>query len=213
MRINHTEYKLRVTSDALIRESLILLLNKELRAHQDYDDDIRIIAELGVQHGDSRVDVAVINGVMHGYEIKSDLDTLNRLEDQERAFSDVFDRMTLVVGKTHLREALEMVPDWWDIWIAKMDSDGSVAFRIIREGERNPNPSLLSIARLLWKQEALRILEEIDCANGFYSKSCDQIYERLVSRLDHETLANKVRKTLCFRNEWRVDQPLMTSGG
>jgi hypothetical protein len=60
---------------------------------------VRIIEELGVVHGKSRIDIAVINGLMHGYEIKSDKDTLQRLPEQMNMYNSVFNKVTLVVGK------------------------------------------------------------------------------------------------------------------
>ena len=36
----------------------------------------RIVDDLGLRHGVARVDVAVVNGIIHGYELKSDKDNL-----------------------------------------------------------------------------------------------------------------------------------------
>ena len=38
-----------------------------------------VIDELGICQGSARIDMAVVNGSLNGYEIKSDLDTLARL--------------------------------------------------------------------------------------------------------------------------------------
>ena len=54
-----------------IRVTLIDELNR-INAQHDY----RIIEELAVCDGEARVDVAVANGRLCGYEIKSDADTL-----------------------------------------------------------------------------------------------------------------------------------------
>lgn len=74
------------TDDAIIRKYLKEYLAK---AHKD-DKRVRTVDELGINHGDVRADIAVVNGVFHGYEIKSDLDTLNRLPRQAEAYSEVF---------------------------------------------------------------------------------------------------------------------------
>lgn len=63
--------------------------------------------------GACRVDVCVINGHLHGYEIKSDVDTLRRLPLQQQFYSDVLDKATIVVGQRHLDHALETLPAWW----------------------------------------------------------------------------------------------------
>lgn len=41
-----------------------------------------VVEELGLFHGASRVDLAVVGRSLHGYEIKSDRDSLDRLEQQ-----------------------------------------------------------------------------------------------------------------------------------
>jgi hypothetical protein len=44
-----------------------------------------VINELGVAHGASRIDIAVINGHFRGLEIKSDADNLSRLPSEVSA--------------------------------------------------------------------------------------------------------------------------------
>lgn len=197
------------TTDLIIRSALM----EDLKKRHAQDKKLRIIEELGVNHGTARIDIAVVNGIMHGYEIKSDQDTLLRLPEQMNIFGAVFDKITLVVGKYHLYNAINMVPDWWGITVAKIDSDGSVIFNLIREGENNKEQDRISIARLLWKEEALKILEEAGKANGFYSKPRDCIYERLSNYFDKEALGEKVRDKIFFRPEWRPDAPLILNGG
>ena len=67
------------------------------------------IEELGLCRGQVRVDLSVVNGLLHGYEIKSDRDSLRRLSGQVELYGKVFDRATLVVGERHLAEALDNV--------------------------------------------------------------------------------------------------------
>src|SRR5690242_17854466 len=57
------------------------LKSKLLREHIA-DPRTLVLDELGLRHGACRVDIAVVNGSMHGYEIKSDSDTLERLPSQ-----------------------------------------------------------------------------------------------------------------------------------
>jgi hypothetical protein len=168
------------------------------------DPDAKIIEELGLAHGAARVDIAVVNGVLHGYELKSDLDTLYRLPEQMRIYNSVFDRITLVVGKSHLHEAIKLIPDWWGITIAKsINTAGEINFSNIRATEDNPLRSSMAIASLLWREEALNILEQLNKARGVRSKTRTVIYERLVEVLDQETLRNEVRRYLRARVNWR----------
>lgn len=206
---SNTFYKMTATNDLIIR----LTLKEDLENRHAQDKKLRIIEELGVQHGIARVDIAVLNGIMHGYEIKSDQDTLQRLPEQMIIFNSVFDKMTLVVGKNHLYEAINIVPDWWGITIAKIDASGSVVFNSIREGEFNKQQDSISIAQLLWRKEALRILEEKGEAKGFYSKRRDLIYEKLAMLFNQKILSYKVREAIFLRTDWRSDAPLILNGG
>lgn len=197
------------TNDKLIRTALI----KDLEYLYKEDKDARIIEEFGVTHGAARVDIAVVNGVMHGYELKSDLDTLYRLPEQMRHYNSVFDQVTLVVGKNHVHEAMKIVPDWWGITIAKItDMDASVSFCEIRTAEQNPNQKDISIASLLWKDEALNILEEYGHAKGVRSKNRETVYSRLVEVLDMQTLKDKTRSFICSRVDWKSDLQYTLNG-
>jgi hypothetical protein len=201
-------YKATATNDIMIRSVLKGILEKR----HSQDKKVKIIEELGVQNGNARIDIAIVNRIMHGYEIKSDLDTLRRLQEQITIFNSVFDKMTIVVGKSHLYEAIRMVPEWWGIMVAKIDTNGSVIFNTIREEEINKDQDCVSVARLLWREEALKILDEINEIKGLRSKPKDFIYRKLSDILDQKTLGEKVRETLFFRADWRPDAPLIQNG-
>ena len=198
------------TNDLIIRSAL----KKKLERHHAQDKELRIIEELGVRHGTARIDVVVINGIMHGYEIKSDRDTLERLPEQMNEFNDVFDKLTLVVGKRHLYDAVNLIPDWWGIMVVKINAKNKVIFHTIREAEDNQKQVGISIARLLWREEALQILEEHDQADGVRSKPREFVYQRLADVLEADVLKERVRKTLLVpREEWRFGLAPLSHGG
>ena len=196
------------TNDAIIRRAL----KANLENFHAKDHKLRIVEELGVNHGAARIDIAVINGILHGYEIKSDRDTLLRLPEQMDIYNSVFDQVTLVVGKSHLYEAINIIPDWWGITIAKIDINNSVIFNCIREARDNSEQDSISIAKLLWRHEALGILEEAGEANGLRSKPREFIYKKLSKVFNQNILENKVREVLFFRKDWRSDAPLVLNG-
>lgn len=198
-----------LTNDRLIRTALKRSLERQYAA----DPMIRIIEELGIKHGAVRVDLALINGGIHGFELKSDKDTLSRLPYQMRVFNTVLDRVTLVVGKNHLYEAINMIPEWWGMIVAKSwETSDTVSFYKIREAGINPDPKSNAIVQLLWRQEALNILEELGCADGVRSKNRDAIYSRLTDILDIESLRTEVVDHLCARSNWRSDPPYRQDG-
>lgn len=199
-----------LTSDRSIRIALKKKLEGSFKAN---NNNVKIIDELGIQHGKARIDIAVINGIIHGYELKSDVDTLFRLPEQIRIYNSVLDKVTLVVGKKHAFEAIKIIPEWWGVTIAKaIDPHQPVTFFEIREAESNPFQDSVSMAGLLWKEEALNILENINCASGLRLKTRRLVYERLAEVLDPKTLRKKISECLCARPDWRVEIPCMPNG-
>ena len=191
------------TSDKSIRTAFKSTLFNKYKKQKE----TRIIEELGLSNGAARVDIAVVNGVIHGYEFKSDIDTLIRLPEQMNVYNSVLDKVTLVVGKNHLYNAIHLIPDWWGIVIAKVvNTENMVKFFEIRKSKSNPERDSLAIAKLLWREEALKILEELNHAKGVKSKQKHFIYERLVENLNQELLSKKVRRQLITRVGWRVDE-------
>jgi len=206
--------KMLLTNDKTIRRALLRILDKELLRYRKQGRDVQIFEELGVQHGTARIDIALVNGIMHGYEIKSDCDTLHRLPEQVEEFNAIFDKITLVVGKRHLYQAMHIIPDWWGVTMAKVDVDKGVYFQTIRKAETNHNQKGVSIARLLWRSEALSILEEQNEAEGVRSKPREFIYNRLADVLEIDIIKERVRKTLLVsRGNWRVGLTPISNGG
>ena len=199
------------TTDKSIRSAL----RKDLENIHKKDPGALIIDELGITHGSARIDLAVVNGSIHGYELKSDLDTLDRLPEQMRIYNMVLDHITLVVGKAHLHEAINIVPDWWGITIAKTTKGDSNAIRFykIREADENPVQDSVALASLLWREEALQILERIQQVDGIRSKPRSVLYHRLASVLDRRTLKKEVRERLSARTGWRAAKQRTPSDG
>lgn len=80
------------------KEIRVLLDRTEFVAYND-DPLSKVVHEFCVF--DARIDVAVINDSLHGYEIKSAVDTLKRLPAQIEAYSKVFDYLTVYTENNH----------------------------------------------------------------------------------------------------------------
>lgn len=182
-------------------------LKGRLEAEHVGEPDTLLLDELGLEHGDVRVDVAVINGELHGYELKSARDTLERLPRQVVAYSAALDRATLVVAATHLEKAAALVPAWWGINVAIAEEGGGVRVEAHRPALPNVEQQSLSVARLLWRPEVLRMLEELGAAHGVRSKPRAFLYERLTECLALAQLRERVRLALKSRTGWRAAKP------
>lgn len=186
--------------DRDVREAL----RRKVFAEHIRDANTLFVEELGIAHGEVRVDIAVVNGRFHGFEIKSDADTLQRLAAQMTAYNAVFDRVTIVVGQKHIAEVTKKVPEWWGIKLAKAGGRGAVHFEDIRAPRANDGIRAVELARLLWRDEAVRLLEARG-RRGVRGKNRAQLYEVLASELPLPELREAVRDALKTRASWRSE--------
>jgi len=161
------------------------------------------IDELGVLNGSARVDMAVVNGNLHGYEIKSATDTLDRLPSQVEAFSSVFDTVTLVVADAHMSNAIGMIPPWWGVCVATESSSG-IMLRWQREPRPNPNINPVCLASLLWRDELIRVLLEKG-VGGIRRKNREELHRLAAEEIPINELRELVRNALKTREQWRPD--------
>lgn len=187
-------------------------LHTQLWAEHHDDETTLILDELGLCQGAVRADVAVINGSLAGFEIKSDHDTLARLPNQVEVYGRVFDYLTLIVGVKHAASIRKAVPAFWGIVVATED-DGVLHLRSRRSAKRNRNVDPLAVVRLLWRDEALALLAQYDLNRGLQSKPRRRLWDALVDRLPPDELAGAVRETLRARAGWRSDRSPSRCGG
>lgn len=184
--------------DIHVREVLL----RELKEECSCEEDTLIINEMAVCQGTSRVDIAVINGSIHGYEIKSECDTLNRLPSQMYDYNRVFERVTIVTADDFLNKVKEIVPGWWGIICVK-NKDGKPILKKIKKGRKNPSQDAIALVQLLWREEALTILKKKGLQKGYLSKPKGIIYERLVELIPLKELKVEVNRLLKEREGWR----------
>lgn len=178
------------------------VLHRRLAAREAGNGHVRIVDEMSVLAGECRIDVAVINGHLEGFEIKSERDTLERLPRQVEAYSKIFDRMTMVCAERHLKSVLSTVPSWWGIEVAKLDRTGSVKLVRRREARANRDVEPEAIARLLWRGETLAALVELGADHGLRSKPRQALWTALVAALPKNKLRALVRERLRARKGW-----------
>lgn len=162
-------------------------------------EDAVIVDELKVARGSSRIDVAVVNGRIEGYEIKSDKDTLTRLSRQVELFGRVADRMTLVVGDRHLDEAKLMVPDWWSILSVSIRSGSEPSLRKVRQGRLNKGQDTRALVETLEREEVLSLLYAHELDKGFRSADYATLVDRAATSLSRVQVGEGARRMLRIR--------------
>lgn len=187
----------------MYEEKYLRKLTLELiQSEYGLNDDSRVVEEMGLAFGDSRIDVAIINGKMIGYEIKSDLDTLKRLPRQIEMYQRYFDKIFLVTTNRHLDEVMKITPANWGLYVAKTKNQTNHLYRI-RAAKKNANVDTQYVVQLLWKSEALNIVEQLGF-KGCKGKTKEDLYNLILSSLSFDSINSIVRNMLKARTTWRV---------
>lgn len=189
--------------DIDIRKTLLKSFQKQYRN----DTDTLIISELGLCQGNARIDLAIINGSIHGYEIKSEKDTLIRLSGQQDIYNKVLDFVTVVASSRHLSKIEKLVPNWWGIVEAKYKNNKSTIVEV-RPCKENATVDPSALVQLLWRDEALDILKKRNLHKGIASKPRHIIWSRIVECLPLDELRFMVTEKIKSRQYWRSDQIL-----
>ena len=176
--------------------------------HQQHSGDhgTLIRHEVGICANERRIDIAVFNGEISGYEIKSDVDTLNRLFRQADAYGRVLDRVTLVTTLRHLEKAVDLLPSWWGVVIANQNQ-GQVILKSMRKPSINTELDPFSLAQLLWRSEALEELRTRGLSKGLSKKARHYIWLTLAEAIDIAELRVLVRERVKVRPEWSACRP------
>lgn len=75
--------------------------------------------------GECRADIAILNGTITVYEIKSERDSLTRLERQIQNYRRVFSRIVVIVAENHLEDVLNAVPD--EVGVLRLTENYSIS--------------------------------------------------------------------------------------
>jgi hypothetical protein len=188
-----------VLGDSEIRSFLRLQLSQK----HGQSSRTAILEELGLCRGQVRVDLSVVNGSLHGYEIKSDRDSLRRLSGQVNLYGKVFDRATLVVVERHLANALKNIPDWWGIILAHQSATG-IRLKTVRSSRSNPRKDPRALVELLWHDDALALLEKRNAARGFRGRARWIVWDRVCEIYSLNEIAKAVREKLKVKAKKRV---------
>jgi len=168
--------------------------------------DTIVLDEFGLKNGEYRADIAVLNGKMIGYEIKTDSDTLDRLFGQIIAYNEVFDNVFIVTGPKHLDKVLKTVPYWWGVYLINQDRCNGYIFNTLRRAKKNNKKESAGIAQLLWKDEVIDILTTNYAVKTRTKSTREELYDNLTERCNATTLGKIALKYLKGRKDWRINQ-------
>ena len=183
-------------------------IHSKLLRHCHRSRNTRVIDELGLHHGKARIDIAVINGNLCGIEIKSAQDDLSRLPSQIDVYILIFNKITLVLAEKFLDDAKKMVPPWWGLVTVTEGPRGGINLNKIRVEQPNKNIKMDSLARLLWRDEVISLLESNGITSPYLREPRSVLYNMLIETINYKSLHKTVCTTLKHRENWRNHLPL-----
>jgi hypothetical protein len=120
--------------------------------------------------------------------------------------------VTVIVGGRYVERIIEAIPETWGV-IQAAPGSTSVELNPVREPTRNECVDPLSVTQLLWRDEALALLEERELARGLRSKPRRLLWQAIVDQLSPEEVGEAVRAQLKAREGWRSDPRPTQDGG
>jgi hypothetical protein len=193
---------MRPSTDAEIREALH---RKALRAFHGRTDTL-VIDELGLAHAKARIDVAIINGCVHGFEIKSAADSLARLPRQLGLYEECLEKLTIVCAEKHVPGVRKLAPRWCGILQVVKGPRGGIEFVALREPKKNPRVQAHRLAHLLWRPEAVALLTRLNAPPEVLRAPRKALYESLAAVLSVEEITAYIKESMAARQDWRSHQ-------
>lgn len=147
--------------------------------------------------GKAKADAVILNGTGTAYEIKSERDTLSRLENQMDEFRKVFACVNVVVGENHLARVQELAPD--DVGIMVLSCRHSI--QTIREAQTIPertDPSAILEAITIKEAEMMLGDLKIDpprVPNTIRYRALDEVFRSIPADVAHRQMVTTLKKT------------------
>lgn len=120
--------------------------------------DAVVVSEMVVSNWARRADIAVANGRLYGFEIKSEFDSLKRLPGQIESFQKHFDKVTVVAASKFIPYIVKNYPDEVGVLEVCVRNLG-VEFRQIRSGRICEVKDYSTISSFMTKVEIERLLK------------------------------------------------------
>jgi hypothetical protein len=148
----------------------------------------------------------VINGSLHGFEIKSAADTLMRLPQQLELYGQCLEKLTIVCAEKHLLGVCDLAPPWCGIMKVTEGPRGGIMFITVREPKRNPNVQPYRLAHLLWRSEAVAILTQANASQKVLRAPRKTLYKSLAAKFSVAEIIAFIKQSMASRQDWRPHQ-------
>ncbi|MCR5733843.1 MAG: sce7726 family protein [Lachnospiraceae bacterium] len=171
--------------DPSMREILFDTIEREYEA---LHEPLRVFEELVI--GKSRADAIIVTkDLILGYEIKSDRDSLSRLQKQVKNYDRFCDYCYVVTGIHYLEKIEDEVPNHWGIYDILEDDDGGLHLEVYRKAQKNPAERPLTKLKnqmnLLWRMELMEMIRS-NGIRGYSRKNKHKLRDLIVEKIGKE---------------------------
>ena len=180
-----------------------------LRQRNLINRDVTIINEFVIDQSSRRVDMAIFNDKhAHAIEIKSEKDSLFRLNGQIESYLKYFDKITVIAARKHIKGVLADVPANVEVWEVYKEK-----FRIVRRGRISVVKNKEHLLQILRVNELFTLSKAIGC------KNCPKIRRKLVEAVSAAPLKKIRNAVVCSLKErykisnelfWRMSENTIT---
>jgi hypothetical protein len=164
-----------------------------------------MLTELRV--GDCKADVVILNGTSTVYEIKSELDSLERVHSQIEAYSKMFDRIIIVSSVAQSKKLRSLLPDHVGLQILRSDNKVEDITKAKSNKHNVVNSVIFDTFR---KQEYIRIIKSLfdtvpdvpntqifeKCKNLFCGISPERAHRAMIETLSRRSNGVVLRNSL-----------------
>ena len=182
------------------------IANKIYLEHESLIDSL-FVSEM--KSGESRADVVIINGTSSVYEIKTEYDSLDRLDKQLENYRKVFDRIHVVTTKERADHVINRVDEI--IGVIYLSDDGRLeCIREPKSNKSNTDPAtLFSCLRQAEFCRAIKIAFNSipDVPTAFLYRECISLFESLDSEYAHDLMVECIK----IRSKRKAYTDLITS--
>jgi hypothetical protein len=159
-----------------------------------------------VRVGVNRVDLVIVNGSATAYEVKTEFDSLNRLDSQLAAYLRVFPRVCVAAAPIHIEHLVSEIDA--RVGIIEYTSRGTLS-TVRRPLDNTSNVDPESVFEIMRMPEFLgAIANEFGAVpsvpNGLLHSECSQLFSKLVPTRAAAALISTLRQRAISRGDERI---------
>lgn len=165
--------------------------------YESSNERIRFFEELCV--GKTRTDAVLVCDKLIGFEIKSDRDSLERLQRQVKDYNRFFDLNYVVVGTRYLEKVKTVIPPCWGIFHVYLDEENMLLLELEREATKNDKVRLTNQYGMLWKSELMAIIKR-NHIRGYSQKNKMKLKHLIMDQLPEQQAKAELLEELMQRD-------------